>query len=88
MATIAEQLVEVLVQADVRRIHGVVGDSPGPVVDGVRRSPVGRVHVRSQEVGASAAAAGVPSARVDGPGDVRDTLATALARTNLRLTTL
>lgn len=87
MATIAEQLVEVLVQADVRRIHGVVGDSPGPVVDGVRRSPVGRVHVRSQEAGASAAA-GVPSALVDGPGDVRDTPATALARTNLRLTTL
>jgi hypothetical protein len=33
------------------------------------------VYVRNQVTGASAAAAGVPSARVDEPGDVRDTLA-------------
>jgi thiamine pyrophosphate-dependent acetolactate synthase large subunit-like protein len=75
MATTAEQLVEVLVQADVRRIQGVVGDSPSPLVDAVRRSPVDRVYVRNQVTGAAAAAAGVPSAGVDEPGDVRDTLA-------------
>jgi thiamine pyrophosphate-dependent acetolactate synthase large subunit-like protein len=75
MTTLAEQLVEVLVHAHVRRTHGVVGDSPGLVVDAVRRSPVDRVYVRHQVTGASAAAAGVPSAGVDEPGDVRDTLA-------------
>ena len=75
MAATAEQFVEVLVQADVRRIQGVVGDSPSPLVDAVRRSPVDRVYVRNQVTGASAAAAGVPSAGVDEPGDVRDTLA-------------
>jgi thiamine pyrophosphate-dependent acetolactate synthase large subunit-like protein len=75
MATTAEQLVEVLVQADVRRIQGVVGDSPRPLVDTVRRSPVVRVYVRNQVTGASATAADVPSARVDEPGDGRDTLA-------------
>lgn len=55
--------------------RGVVGDSPSPLVDAVRRSPVVRVYVRNQVTGASAAAAGVPSAGVDEPGDVRDTLA-------------
>ena len=56
MTTLAEQLVEVLVQAHVRRTHGVVGDSPGLVVGVVRRSPVDRVCVRSE--GASDLAAG------------------------------
>jgi thiamine pyrophosphate-dependent acetolactate synthase large subunit-like protein len=79
MATIAEQLAEVLVQADVRQIHGAVGDSSSSVVDAARRSPVDRVSVRNQEARASAASAGVPSGRADGPGDVRGTLATAPA---------
>lgn len=70
MTAIAEQLVEVLVQADVRRIHGVVGDSLDPVIDAVRQSPVDRGYIPNQETGAFAAAAGGPSAPVDGPGGV------------------
>jgi pyruvate dehydrogenase (quinone) len=82
MTTIAEQLVEILVQADVRRINGVVGDSFDPVADAVRRSPVDRVYVRNQEAGAFAAAAGGPSARVDGRGGVGTM--SKLPRSNLR----
>ena len=55
MTTLAEPLVEVLVQAHVRRTHGVVGDSPGLVVDVVRRSPVDRVCVRNEGAGDLAA---------------------------------
>ena len=35
MATVAAQLVDYLVQAGVRRIYGIVGDSLNPVVDEV-----------------------------------------------------
>ena len=35
---IAEQLVEVLVQAGVQRVYGVVGDSLNPIVDAIRRT--------------------------------------------------
>ncbi|WP_433369084.1 pyruvate dehydrogenase [Streptosporangium sp. CA-115845] len=58
MVTVAEQFIEVLRQAGVERIYGVVGDSLNPVVDAVRKS--GRiewVHVRNEEAGAFAAAA-------------------------------
>ncbi|MDA2810473.1 pyruvate dehydrogenase [Nocardiopsis sp. RSe5-2] len=60
MATerIADQLVQVLLEAGAERIYGVVGDSLNPVVDAVRRS--GRlewVYVRNEEAGAFAAAA-------------------------------
>lgn len=63
MATVAEQLVDVLRQSGVRRIYGVVGDSLNPVVDAVRRSGgsarggIDWVHVRNEEAGAFAAAA-------------------------------
>jgi pyruvate dehydrogenase (quinone) len=63
MATVADQLVDVLVQAGVRRIYGVVGDSLNPVVDAIRRSGgsakggIDWVHVRNEEAGAFAAAA-------------------------------
>lgn len=61
--TVADQLIEVLVQAGVRRIYGLVGDSLNPIVDAVRRSGgataggVDWVHVRNEEAGALAAAA-------------------------------
>ncbi|MEV5570799.1 pyruvate dehydrogenase [Spirillospora sp. NPDC052269] len=58
MATVAEQLIEILRQAGVRRVYGVVGDSLNPVVDAVRRADgIEWVHVRNEESGAFAAAA-------------------------------
>jgi len=59
VGTVAEQLLDVLVQSGVRRIYGVVGDSLNPLVDAIRRSKgaVEWVHVRNEEAGAFAAAA-------------------------------
>ncbi|GAA3130488.1 pyruvate dehydrogenase [Streptosporangium carneum] len=58
MATVAEQFVEVLRQAGVERIYGVVGDSLNPVVDAVRRTKgVEWTQVRNEEAGAFAASA-------------------------------
>ncbi|MGW0357972.1 pyruvate dehydrogenase [Nocardia nova] len=55
---VADQFVHVLVQAGVRRIYGVVGDSLNPIVDAVRRTPqIDWVHVRNEEAAAFAAAA-------------------------------
>jgi pyruvate dehydrogenase (quinone) len=57
-ATLADQLIEVLLEAGAHRIYGVVGDSLNPVVDAVRRSSgIEWVHVRNEEAGAFAAAA-------------------------------
>ncbi|MFG2917757.1 pyruvate dehydrogenase [Kitasatospora sp. NPDC048298] len=51
-------MVEVLRQAGVERVYGVVGDSLNPVVDAIRRADgIGWVHVRNEEAGAFAAAA-------------------------------
>src|SRR5919109_1698806 len=56
--TLADQLLEVLLYAGVKRIYGVVGDSLNPLVDAVRRTDrVEWVHVRNEEAGAFAAAA-------------------------------
>jgi pyruvate dehydrogenase (quinone) len=56
--TLAEQLIEVLRQAGVERVYGVVGDSLNPVVDAIRRAGgIDWVHVRNEEAGAFAAAA-------------------------------
>lgn len=56
--TVAEQLVQVLRQAGVERIYGVVGDSLNPIVDAIRRTEgIEWVHVRNEEAGAFAAAA-------------------------------
>src|ERR1700760_2689336 len=56
--TLADQLLEVLLEAGVERIYGVVGDSLNPVVDAVRRADgITWVHVRNEEAGAFAAAA-------------------------------
>ncbi|KZM72814.1 pyruvate dehydrogenase [Nocardia terpenica] len=58
MATVAEQLVQSLRQAGVRRIYGVVGDSLNPIVDAIRRTDgIEWVHVRHEETAAFAAAA-------------------------------
>lgn len=58
MATVADQFVQVLRQAGVKRIYGVVGDSLNTVVDAVRRiDGIEWVHVRNEEAGAFAAAA-------------------------------
>jgi pyruvate dehydrogenase (quinone) len=56
--TLADQLLEVLLEAGVHRIYGVVGDSLNPVVDAIRRTDgIEWVHVRNEEAGAFAAAA-------------------------------
>lgn len=55
---VAEQFVQVLAQADVERVYGVVGDSLNPIVDAVRRSAdVAWVGVHNEEAGAFAATA-------------------------------
>ncbi|MCW3066928.1 MAG: poxB [Solirubrobacterales bacterium] len=54
----AEQLVQLLRQAGVERVYGVVGDSLNPFVDAIRRTDgIAWVHVRNEEAGAFAAAA-------------------------------
>ncbi|WP_328310360.1 pyruvate dehydrogenase [Actinomycetospora sp. NBC_00405] len=61
--TVADQLIEVLIQSGVRRIYGLVGDSLNPIVDAVRRSGgaaeggIDWIHVHNEEAGALAAAA-------------------------------
>ncbi|UWE11605.1 pyruvate dehydrogenase [Actinacidiphila bryophytorum] len=56
--TVAEQFVDILVRAGVRRLYGVVGDSLNPVVDAVRRNrSLEWVHVRHEETAAFAAGA-------------------------------
>ncbi|MEU6658327.1 pyruvate dehydrogenase [Streptomyces sp. NPDC046821] len=55
---VAEQFVDILVRAGVRRMYGVVGDSLNPVVDAIRRnSAIDWVHVRHEETAAFAAGA-------------------------------
>ncbi|WP_405477292.1 pyruvate dehydrogenase [Streptomyces sp. NBC_00009] len=56
--TVAEQYVDLLARAGVRRMYGVVGDSLNPVVDAVRRhDALEWVQVRHEEVSAFAAGA-------------------------------
>ncbi|WP_430332996.1 pyruvate dehydrogenase [Rhodococcus sp. ACT016] len=61
--SVADQLVSQLVDAGVRRIYGIVGDSLNPVVDAVRRTGgsaaggIDWIHVRHEESAAFAAAA-------------------------------
>ncbi|GAA4328589.1 thiamine pyrophosphate-binding protein [Mucilaginibacter gynuensis] len=55
---VADQLVEMLVNAGIKRIYAVTGDSLNEVNDAVRREgSIQWVHVRHEEVGAYAAAA-------------------------------
>ncbi|TFF37776.1 thiamine pyrophosphate-dependent enzyme [Mucilaginibacter psychrotolerans] len=55
---VAEQLVEMLVQAGIKRIYAVTGDSLNELNDAVRKEPaIQWIHVRHEEAGAFAAAA-------------------------------
>jgi len=55
---VAEQLVEMLVQAGIERIYAVTGDSLNELNDAVRRNKkIKWIHVRHEEAGAYAAAA-------------------------------
>ncbi|MCW2888370.1 MAG: hypothetical protein QOE54_2717 [Streptosporangiaceae bacterium] len=56
--TVADQFIEILITAGVRRMYGVVGDSLNPIVDSIRRHDgIEWVHVRHEEAGAFAAGA-------------------------------
>ena len=56
--TVAERLVQTLIEAGVRRVYGIVGDSLNPVTDAIRRSgTVDWIHVRHEEAAVFAAAA-------------------------------
>ena len=58
MPTVADQFIEILKQAGVQRVYGIVGDSLNPVVDAVRRTEgMEWVYVRHEEAGAFAAGA-------------------------------
>lgn len=60
---LADQIVEQLQAAGVRRVYGIVGDSLNPIVDAVRRTGgaarggIDWIHVRHEEVAAFAASA-------------------------------
>lgn len=61
---VSEQIVETLIEAGVKRIYAVTGDSLNHLNDAVRRSgKIKWIHVRHEEVGAYAAAA---EAELDG----------------------
>lgn len=56
--TVADQFVDILHIAGVRRVYGVVGDSLNGITDALRRKgKIDWVHVRHEEVGAFAASA-------------------------------
>ncbi|NQX25868.1 pyruvate dehydrogenase [Microbacteriaceae bacterium VKM Ac-2854] len=61
--TVADQLVAQLVEAGVRHIYGIVGDSLNPIVDSVRRTGgsakggIDWIHTRNEEAAAFAAGA-------------------------------
>src|SRR5690349_24947584 len=56
--TVADQFVEILAIAGVKRIYGIVGDSLNGLTDAIRRQgKIEWVHVRHEEAGAFAAGA-------------------------------
>src|SRR3954454_13879087 len=58
MKTVADQFVETLAAAEVKRIYGVVGDSLNGLTDAIRRQgKIEWMHVRNEEAGAFAAGA-------------------------------
>jgi pyruvate dehydrogenase (quinone) len=77
--TVAEILVGQMVEAGIRKVYGIVGDSANPIVDALRRheADIEFVHVRNEEAGAFAAGAdaqisGRPTAVLgsSGPGSL------------------
>ena len=68
MRTVADQFAETLAAAGVKRVYGIVGDSLNGLTDAIRRQgKIEWVHVRHEEVAASAAAAGLLA--LHGEGD-------------------
>ena len=60
MYRVADQIVEILEKAGVKRIYGIVGDSLNPVTDALRRrKTIEWIHVRHEEVAAFAASAAI-----------------------------
>jgi pyruvate dehydrogenase (quinone) len=56
--TVAEEVVDQLIEAGVQRIYGIVGDSLNPITDAIRRNGKLRwIHVRHEESAAFAAGA-------------------------------
>ena len=57
--TAADQIAEMMIEAGVKRVYGVVGDSINPLTDAIRRTrgELQWVHCRNEEVGAFAAGA-------------------------------
>src|SRR5271154_432555 len=55
--TAADQVAEMMIDAGIQRVYGLVGDSINPIVDAIRRSDgkLRWVHCRSEEVAAFAA---------------------------------
>jgi pyruvate dehydrogenase (quinone) len=77
--TVAESLVDLMVEAGIHDVYGVVGDSANPVADAIRRTDgkLNFIHVRNEEAGAFAAGAdaqvsGRPTAVLgsSGPGSL------------------
>jgi pyruvate dehydrogenase (quinone) len=77
--TVAEILVDQMVEVGIRKVYGIVGDSANPIVDALRRhqGDIEFVHVRNEEAGAFAAGAdaqvsGLPTAVLgsSGPGSL------------------
>ena len=77
--TVAEALVDLMVEAGITEVYGIVGDSANPIVDAMRRhaAEIEFVHVRNEEAGAFAAGAatqisGRPTAVLgsSGPGSL------------------
>ena len=57
--TVADQVAEMMIDAGIQRVYGVVGDSINPIVDAIRRTDgkLRWVHCRNEEVAAFAAGA-------------------------------
>jgi pyruvate dehydrogenase (quinone) len=57
--TAADQVAEMMIEAGIQRVYGVVGDSINPIVDAIRRNEgkLRWVHCRNEEVAAFAAGA-------------------------------
>jgi pyruvate dehydrogenase (quinone) len=77
--TVAEALVDLMVETGISQVFGIVGDSANPIVDAMRRhaADIEFIHVRNEEAGAFAAGAaaqvsGRPSAVLgsSGPGSL------------------
>lgn len=76
---VAEVLIDQMIDAGIKNVYGIVGDSANPIIDGLRRNAdkISFIHVRNEEAGAFAAGAdaltsGRPTAVIgsSGPGSL------------------